>query len=91
MDFEKLYNDMADLEEDEVLDAVNEIVATGEGVNEALEAMQKGMEEIGKRFEEGEYYVCTFPNCITDSQRIVNEFNNYLIELMNARGDRAEA
>ncbi|MBQ1545618.1 MAG: cobalamin-dependent protein [Clostridia bacterium] len=57
MDFEKLYNDMADLEEDEVLDAVNEIVATGEGVNEALEAMQKGMEEIGKRFEEGEYYV----------------------------------
>ncbi len=41
--------------------------------------------------EEGEYYVCTFPNCITDSQRIVNEFNNYLIELMNARGDRAEA
>lgn len=57
MDFEKLMNDMADLEEDSVMEAVEAVAASGEGVNETIEAMQKGMDEIGKRFEEGEYFV----------------------------------
>lgn len=58
MDFEKLMNDMADLEEDAVLAAAEELAAApGADVNPAIDAMQKGMEEIGKRFESGEYFV----------------------------------
>ncbi len=37
--------------------------------------------------EDDEYYICTFLKCITDTQRVIYEFNNYLIELMNARGE----
>lgn len=40
--------------------------------------------------EENGYYVCTFSKCITDPQRVICEFNNYLIELMNSRGDSTE-
>ena len=42
-------------------------------------------------YEEKDYYVCKFSNCITDPRRVVLEFNNYLIELMNSRGAKAEA
>ena len=58
MDFEAIKNAMADLEEDGLLDAMNEIMANnGEGVNEAVAAMQEGMQEVGSRFESGEYFV----------------------------------
>jgi dimethylamine corrinoid protein len=58
MDDRQLQNDMSDLEEQGVLKAVNEIAAAGgEGVEQALAAMQKGMEQVGSRFETGEYFV----------------------------------
>ena len=41
--------------------------------------------------EEHGYYVCTFSNCLIEPRRIVLEFNNYLIELMNSHGEHIEA
>ena len=41
--------------------------------------------------EDSSYYVCEFSNCIIDPNRVIFEFNNYLVELMNARGDNTEA
>ena len=41
--------------------------------------------------EVDEYYVCTFSKCITDTDRVIKEFGNYLVELMNSQGDSTEA
>lgn len=58
MDFKELENAMADLDEDAVLDMMNKIMDNnGEGVQEAMEACQKGMSRVGTLFEEGEYFV----------------------------------
>ncbi len=57
MNYEDIKNAMADLEEDDLLDLVQEVLDSGEGVNEAVAAMQEGMKEVGSRFEEGEYFV----------------------------------
>ena len=56
MDFEKLAVAMGELDEDtvkEILDAVD----SAEAANAAMEACQKGMDTVGKLFEEGEYFV----------------------------------
>ena len=58
MDKEAIINAMADLEEDELMDYMNEIMDNdGEGVQEALDACQEGMKIVGDRFESGEYFV----------------------------------
>lgn len=58
MDFKELEKAMADLDEDAVLDMMNEVMDNnGEGVQEAMEACQKGMSTVGTLFEEGEYFV----------------------------------
>ena len=58
MDKQAIIDAMADLEEDELYDYMNEIMDNdGEGVQEALEACQEGMKIVGDRFEEGEYLV----------------------------------
>ena len=58
MDYEAIRNAMADLEEDALIEAANGIIANnGEGVQEAVAAMQEGMQEVGDRFETGEYFV----------------------------------
>lgn len=58
MDFEQLQKAMADLEEQGVLKTANALAAAGgEGVEQALAAMQTGMEQVGARFETGEYFV----------------------------------
>lgn len=54
-DFENLKNAMADLEEEEVLAIMEEV--TEETASDAVAAMQQGMDIVGKRFEEGEYFV----------------------------------
>ena len=41
--------------------------------------------------EENGYYICTFSDCLIDPKRIVLEFDNYLIELMNSRGEHVKA
>ena len=58
MDKQAIIDAMADLEEDELYDYMNEIMDNdGESVQEALEACQEGMKIVGDRFEEGEYFV----------------------------------
>ena len=58
MDFEELTQAMGDLNEPDVISIVREIADSGgEGVYEALEAFQKGMEIVGDRFDICEYFV----------------------------------
>ena len=56
IDFENLAVAMGELDEDtvkEILEAVDSV----ENANAAMEACQKGMDTVGKLFEEGEYFV----------------------------------
>ena len=56
IDFEALAAAMGDLDEDtvkELLDAVD----SPEAADKAMEACQKGMDTVGKLFEDGEYFV----------------------------------
>lgn len=58
MDFEAVKNAMADLEEDALLEVINNVMADGgKDVQQAVAAMQDGMQEVGARFESGEYFV----------------------------------
>ena len=56
-DYDKLVNAIADLDEEEALAIMEEVKETGKNVTEAMEACQKGMDIVGKRFEDGEYFV----------------------------------
>lgn len=40
-----------------------------------------------KLFEDDEHYRCEFCMCEVDTQVVINEFNNYLIELINSKGE----
>ena len=58
IDFEALAQAMGDLDEDTVTELLNQVMADGgSDAGKALEACQKGMDIVGKRFEEGEYFV----------------------------------
>lgn len=58
MDFKELEQAMADLDEDTVLDMMKAVMDNnGEGVQNAMEACQKGMAKVGELFEAGEYFV----------------------------------
>ena len=58
IDFEKLAQAMGELDEDTVVELLEAVMAEG-GANapKAMEACQKGMDIVGKLFEEGEYFV----------------------------------
>ena len=56
IDFEALAAAMGDLDEDTVKEIL-EAVATSEDADKAMEACQKGMDTVGKLFEDGEYFV----------------------------------
>ena len=57
-DFEELKNVMADLDEDRMKEILDQVMADGGSeAAKALEACQLGMDEVGKRFESGEYFV----------------------------------
>ena len=56
IDFEKLAVAMGELDEDTVKELL-EAVASPEEANAAMDACQKGMNKVGKLFEEGEYFV----------------------------------
>ena len=56
IDFENLAAAMGELDEDTVKEIL-EAVATPEDADRAMEACQKGMDTVGKLFEEGEYFV----------------------------------
>jgi len=56
IDFEALAVAMGELDEDTVKEIL-EAVDNPEDANKAMEACQKGMDTVGKLFEEGEYFV----------------------------------
>ena len=56
IDFENLAVAMGELDEDSVKEILEQ-VANPEDANKAMEACQKGMDTVGKLFEEGEYFV----------------------------------
>ena len=56
IDFENLAAAMGELDEDTVKELLEAVSTTAEA-NAAMEACQKGMNEVGKLFEEGEYFV----------------------------------
>ena len=58
MDFEKLAQAMGDLDEDAVVEMLEQVMEDGGSeAEQAMEACQKGMDTVGKLFEEGEYFV----------------------------------
>ena len=56
MNYDKIKEAMQELDEEQLLEFVKEAVEAG-AVQEALKACQQGMEEVGNRFESGEYFV----------------------------------
>lgn len=58
IDFENLAQAMGDLDEETVVEMLNAVMAEGGAdAPKAMEACQKGMEIVGKLFEDGEYFV----------------------------------
>lgn len=58
LDATKLCEAMGELEEDEIIEILEGVMAEGGAqASEAMEACQKGMDEVGNRFETGEYFV----------------------------------
>lgn len=58
MDFEKLAQLMGELDEEAVVEQLEAVMAAGGAdAPKAMEACQKGMDIVGKLFEEGEYFV----------------------------------
>ncbi len=58
MDFEKLTELIIELEVDDIADAVREALEKdGKDPFNILEALTKGMDEVGRRYEEKEYYL----------------------------------
>jgi dimethylamine corrinoid protein len=58
MDYEKLTELIIELEVDDIADAVREALEKdGKSPFDVLEALTKGMDEVGRRYEEKEYYL----------------------------------
>lgn len=58
VNFDELKAAMGELEEDEVVSMLNSVMADGGSqAQEAMDACQEGMNQIGKYFEEGEYFI----------------------------------
>ena len=58
LDFDKLAAAMSDLDEDAMTQMLQDVMAEGGAdAAKAMEACQKGMETVGKLFEDGEYFV----------------------------------
>ena len=58
IDFESLAAAMGELDEDTVKELLEQVMAEGGAdAPKAMEACQKGMDTVGKLFEEGEYFV----------------------------------
>lgn len=57
MDMNLLRQAMCDLEEDRLLELTREAAERAEHAEDALSALQAGMDDVGQRFEAGEYFV----------------------------------
>ena len=54
---EQLTNAVAELKEDEAIQMVKDMIAKGEDANMVFDSARKGMETVGKRFADGEYFL----------------------------------
>lgn len=54
---QKLVDLVADLEEDTVLDIVKRRIQAGDDLMQILEECNEGMQIVGKRYEQGEYFI----------------------------------
>jgi methanogenic corrinoid protein MtbC1 len=54
---EKLVKALTELKEKEVLDMVQELLESGKKPMEIVDSSRIAMEEVGKRFESGEYFI----------------------------------
>ena len=57
MDMDLLRQAMCDLEEERLLELTREAAEQAECAEDALSALQAGMDDVGQRFEAGEYFV----------------------------------
>lgn len=57
MDFEKLTELIIELEVDDIAEAVKEALDEGKSAMDVLNALTIGMDEVGRRYEEKEYYL----------------------------------
>ncbi len=57
MDFKKLTELVIELEVDEIADAVKQALDEGKDAFDILNSLTKGMDEVGRRYEEKEYYL----------------------------------
>ena len=57
MEFEKLTELIIELEVDDIADAVKEALDEGKEPIDVMNALTEGMDEVGKRYEEKEYYL----------------------------------
>ena len=58
IDYAALAEAMGDLDEETMVEALNQVMEDGgSGAQDAMAACQKGMDIVGSRFEEGEYFV----------------------------------
>ena len=76
IDFENLAVAMGELDEDTVKEIL-ESVASPEDADKAMEACQKGMDTVGKLFEEGEYFVGDLINAgelMTDAVEVLKPY-----------------
>lgn len=55
--YDEIKTAMGDLEEDRVIRLIGEVLETGGSVEDALAACQNGMNIVGSRFENSEYFV----------------------------------
>lgn len=55
--YEEISKALAELEEDALLDGVKNLYEQGVPVFDILAALQKGMEEVGRKFEEKDYFL----------------------------------
>ncbi|MFX0104796.1 MAG: B12-binding domain-containing protein, partial [Candidatus Hodarchaeota archaeon] len=57
MDFEKITELVIELEVDDIADAIKEALDEGKDAFDILNSLTKGMDEVGRRYEEKEYYL----------------------------------
>lgn len=85
MDFEKLTELVIELEVDDIADAVKEALKEGKDVFDVLDSLTKGMDEVGRRYEEKEYYLTEL---VLAGETMKEAFN--ILRPVLAAADKAE-
>ena len=85
MDFEKLTELVIELEVDDIADAVKEALNEGKDAFDILNSLTRGMDEVGRRYEEKEYYLTEL---VLAGETMKEAFN--ILRPALAASDRAE-